>query len=233
MKLTVLALLGLATSAAHAGPLADCYDDAASNNAGLSMTVSDGGANSVTTANVGVFVQAVAQYHTHPNVTVSYNAAGKAAIQEALTCAWDADIVTLSSVWLNQEVADLTLKADSLRLQPPVTSANPSIAMDFDEIGTPCTGGESTTMNFSGEGGSASIAVEASGAHDYKVGSVQNDVLCLSWQDSSCAGECNFECLNEPPWTSGCVCTGLGDCYKQEVPPGFPGAGAVLVIPTP
>lgn len=179
----------LLPTVASAEPIADCYTSAVTANPGLEMTVTQG-TNTFVTSNPNAFMTAVAKLHGNPSMSVSYNSAGKAAVQESMQCIWDAKMLTLSSVWLNQNVTDLQLKATTAqRISGSVTHT-----LSLDGKGMVCSSGD-PGLELSGDGDTATIPAAKYGPYDLKVvvATGLSLVVCadVTLECGNCLGECD------------------------------------------
>lgn len=210
--------------------MANCYHVARDDNPGLNMTVALGSVEQISTDQVHLFMDAVAEHHADSTVNVAYNSAGRAAIREAMRCIWSLDAITLSSVFLNQEVPDLQIISTTMVRE---VSGVPLGDLDFTGVGQTCAQSSGPAMMFGGAGGTAHLAAIALPFASFDLGiNLSTGIDVPACADFLCGGSCVQECEESGgDWYHECYCAAdpLSACgYGVET--GFMGSGPLIVI---
>lgn len=198
------------SSVATAGPAETCADNAEAANPGLSITVALGATPLTTTNQVDVALDQVAIHHTDPTLTVSFNAAGQAALADTMACLFAGDRFTLSTVWLNENVPALSVHANSVETYD--TNGTLLWAAELDTIYT-VGGVNNLRFQSTSTGSCAMVQVTPAFTADH-MGRLDNPaVVTFCWEDD--LSPCFSWESCRPVAVGVCLCT-------EDSPVGFP-----------
>jgi hypothetical protein len=207
----------MSTSTAFAGVIADCYADAESDFSGLSVSVNLGQTTVLTSSSLAAVFDKVAELHTNNTLTLQYNTAGRNAMRQAMSCIFDAEVLTLSAVFVNQTYQQLNVRQSTGRI---VNSGNQVLSLlEFNRLdASTCSRGpvlRFTETSATQGGHSMSFTVAAFGSNDYS-GAIAPSTIdpCNEHPDDPCTGECLGECDEGGGET--CECHGgIGECSED------------------
>ncbi len=201
-KILATTSLILASSTAVAGPLADCVSTAEANHPTASYEVLQDNATFLSTGDLELFQQTVAQWHDQAAFGVSGNGAGAAAVAELLQCQWDNNAWTLSAAVLHEQLS-LALNGFEIGFE----SAGDAV---FIGATTTCSGAPALEYH---RGDSVYLwEMAAEGSHDF-VSATGTGGFEIPDYDG-CAGvdcECLMECSPEGKTVCFCAVAG-GQC---------------------
>lgn len=203
---------------AFGSTIAECYADAESENAGLSVTVKVSGVTMYSGGDLEDGFDAVAQYHSMPGVAATYNADGRAALRQAMDCLFDSGYVTLSSAWLQANVEDLEVRNHGVGV---FSGSTPVWTGEFNEVDV--ISGYSY-LRFNGYSVGHCLAVESSALGDHDL---QADFTATGKLKMCAADECS-KCKRSTP---SCSCkTGDGECDYEPIVSSATSNGVIIRV---
>lgn len=205
--------LSLLTSAGYAGEVQTiqaCYATAEGANTGLSVTVKTGSTTRLTSGDLDAVFDTIAQYHASSNLNLTYNAAGEAALEQALDCIFDAHVGSLSSVVANERFAAIRQR-DHTGTFTLDGEFDGNFRFDYYESST-CTGAPGLMMKEVSGNRTATFVGTALGSHDMATGFTA-PLECVP--AGNCTGGCMGVCGPGGPQDISCACI-TGDCESQQ-----------------
>ncbi len=184
----VLAVTFAAPNSALSQTISSCYSKAETDNTGLSLTLEATGVTAVDTSSLSTVAQFVAEHWDDSLLSVTANAAGEQAVDDAIECLLDAGIVTLSALRLNEMSAFSVRSATFYK-----GSVNHTLHAVLDGPGS------NKWIQFAAAGcHSSAVEAESEGSHDFKIDAVGGaSVDCLpnggTCPDGICMGESDPE----------------------------------------
>lgn len=213
-------LWSVADTFAGGATVAGCYAAAESENPGRSIQVKLGSTTLLTSVDLDAVFDKIAEKHTDPTLDVAYNAAGRAAMRQALDCIFDAEHFTVSSIWLNEHESELAMRNYTVAL---FESGSPKDYYTFDHVftysSTPYVGFTSPLT-----GGCFNIAATGFGSNDH-VGDLNNNPGNTRCDNVDCDDGCSGggDAL--------CTCPSSGGCASITGPDNVTGSnGSILKV---
>lgn len=203
---------------AFGSSVAECYSDAESDNAGLSVTVKVSGVTMYSGGDLGNGFDAVAQHHSAAGVSVTYNADGRAALRQAMDCLFDSGYVTLSSAWLQANVEDLEVRNYGVGV---FSGSTPVWSGEFNEVDV--VSGTSY-IRFNGYNVGNCLAVESAALGDHDL---QADFTITGRLKMCAPDECS-KCKRSTP-SCGCK-TGDGECDYEPLVSSATSNGVIIRV---
>lgn len=192
----------------------DCYSSADADHR-FRIDAGYGGSTLQTFVNIAPAMQFIAKYQHHGDMFLSTGPAGKAAMRQAMSCLWQAEIITLSSVVANQRL-DFQLYPSTIR-HKDAPGGTLQAEFEFDSVRASCVAGYPKVLRFadtSGNNETAAIAVLAYG-FDYWRGLPSALDPAYDWEcvPSGLTG-CSMLCDNPPGANGACSCPDAsGPCH--------------------
>ena len=107
----LFAMVGLISVAnADSSTITSCYSTAESENTGLLVTVKLGSTTELSSSDLDAVFDKIAEHHADSTLNLTYNGNGRTAMKSALDCIFDAEHLTVSSIWVNENVSDLSVR---------------------------------------------------------------------------------------------------------------------------
>ncbi len=183
--LAILTLLA-STAGASSTTINSCYSAAEAATTNRVVQVKLGETIVLSTADVDSAMDKVAELHTNATLSVSTNLSGKAALKGSMDCIFDAGLVTLSGVWLNENESALSVRTYTGVV---IEDGSPTDYLTFDDMETV---NGTDYIHLAGSEGNWDCAYLTATSHqtnDYFSDFTSAVPLCMN---SDCSGRCNF-----------------------------------------
>lgn len=194
-----------AAASTGAATVQACYASAEAAHPGLQVGVKIAGTPVVNTTDLDGFFDTVAEVHESSAMTLHYNVAGRSAIRRALSCIFDAEYMTLSSIVVNETGAPLQVRAHTIKQ----VESTGTTYMSFDDVDrSGCSVGPvlffAATSSSAGCHSSA-YSTDPLASFDLVASTMDIDVQISLCAKDLCNGSCLGECNNENYFVK-CVC---------------------------
>lgn len=205
-------------AAAQTSPIGTCYVASENANPGLAFTLEVNGSVFGTTVGLDQVAQFTARFHDNSTMSVTANAAGEAAVKDALNCLLGQNVITLSGFFLN-EMPAFQVRANAYQRDVEV--------YDLHGVTDPGDGNRYVKVTSQSTFNTAMLSLVDFGTFDGYHGLGVEITGCVD--AGGCVNACLAECDGpDDPAGLTCKCS-LGECVRDI---GVGSGGATALVQT-